>query len=178
MKTCKQLAIEWGLTERNINYLCKAGKINGAIKVGRSWKIPDDAKKPVDGRLSSRKYVKKASREGMKSLPIGISDYVRAQADYYYVDKTELTTVTLIYDVYYDFGIIGVLVFACILGAVCFFLVEKLREMKNPMGYLFYGQMAIYMMLSFFTTWFSNPTTWFYFLVTAVLTFYCSVSRR
>ena len=95
-----------------------------------------------------------------------------------YVDKTELTTVTLIYDVYYDFGIIGVLVFACILGAVCFFLVEKLREMKNPMGYLFYGQMAIYMMLSFFTTWFSNPTTWFYFLVTAVLTFYCSVSRR
>ena len=90
MKTCKQLAIEWGLTERNINYLCKAGKINGAIKVGRSWQIPDDATKPVDGRLSSGKYVKKASREGMKSLPIGISDYVRAQADYYYVDKTLL----------------------------------------------------------------------------------------
>ena len=90
MKTCKQLAIEWGLTERNINYLCKAGKINGAIKVGRSWQIPDDAKKPLDGRLSSGKYVKKASREGMKSLPIGISDYVRAQADYYYVDKTLL----------------------------------------------------------------------------------------
>lgn len=90
MKTCKQLAIEWGLTERNINYLCKAGKINGAIKVGRSWQIPDDAMKPVDGRLSSGKYVKKVSREGMKSLPIGISDYVRAQADYYYVDKTLL----------------------------------------------------------------------------------------
>ena len=90
MKTCKQLAIEWGLTERNINYLCKAGKINGAIKVGRSWQIPDDATKPVDGRLSSGKYVKKVSREGMKSLPIGISDYVRAQADYYYVDKTLL----------------------------------------------------------------------------------------
>lgn len=90
MKACKQLAIEWGLTERNINYLCKAGKINGAIKVGRSWQIPDDATKPVDGRLSSGKYVKKVSREGMKSLPIGISDYVRAQADYYYVDKTLL----------------------------------------------------------------------------------------
>ena len=90
MKTCKQLGIEWGLTERNINYLCKAGKINGAIKVGRTWQIPDDAKKPLDGRLSSGKYVKKASREGMKSLPIGISDYVRAQADYFYVDKTLL----------------------------------------------------------------------------------------
>ena len=109
------------------------------------------------------------------NIPIGISEFEKIRKnDYYYVDKTELTTVTLIYDAYYDFGIIGVLVFACILGAVCFFLVEKLHEMKNPMGYLFYGQMAIYMMLSFFTTWFSNPTTWFYFLVTAVLTFYLS----
>ena len=90
MKTCKQLAIEWGLTERNINYLCKAGKINGAIKVGKSWQIPDDAKKPADGRLSSGKYVKRASSGREKSLPIGISDYVRAQADYYYVDKTLL----------------------------------------------------------------------------------------
>ncbi len=90
MKTCKQLAIEWGLTERNINYLCKKGKIDGAMKVGRTWQIPDEAEKPVDGRVSSGKYVKKASSEGMKSLPIGISDYVRAQADYYYVDKTLL----------------------------------------------------------------------------------------
>lgn len=94
-----------------------------------------------------------------------------------YVDKAELTTVTLIYDAYYDFGVVGVLVFACVLGAVCFLLVEKLREMKNPMGYLLYGQIAIYMMLSFFTTWFSNPTTWFYLLVTAVMAVFCSVSR-
>lgn len=26
----------------------------------------------------------------LKSLPIGISDYVRAQSEYYYVDKTML----------------------------------------------------------------------------------------
>lgn len=89
-----------------------------------------------------------------------------------YVNKKELTTVTLFYDAYYDFGWIGVLLFACLLGAAAYFLVEKLREIRNPMGYLLYGQMAVYMMLSFFTTWFSNPTTWFYLIVTGIMAVY------
>lgn len=91
-----------------------------------------------------------------------------------YVNKEELTTVTMFYDAYYDFGIFGVVIFACVLGFVCFLLVEKLKDMRNPIGYLLYGQMAIYMSLSFFTTWFSNPTTWFYFAVTGLLAFYCN----
>ena len=90
MKTCKQLAIEWGLSERTVNDLCKKGKIDGVIKVGRMWQIPDNAEKPFDGRVSSGKYAKKAISKEMKPLPIGISDYIRAQADYYYVDKTLL----------------------------------------------------------------------------------------
>lgn len=52
------------------------------------WQIPDDAKKPVDGRVTSGKYVRQSAGVIRKALPIGISDYVRAQADYYYVDKT------------------------------------------------------------------------------------------
>jgi hypothetical protein len=87
MKNCKQIALEWGLSERTINYLCKEGKIDGAIKVGRVWQIPDDATRPVDRRVKSNLYVRETSR---KPLPIGISDYVRAQSDYYYVDKTLL----------------------------------------------------------------------------------------
>ena len=90
MKTCKQLALEWELSERTINDLCKKGKIGGAIKKGRIWQIPDDAKKPMDGRVSSGKYIKKNEKEEVKPLPIGISDYVRAQSEYYYVDKTLL----------------------------------------------------------------------------------------
>lgn len=90
VKTCKQLALEWKLSERTVNDLCKKGKIDGAVKVGRMWQIPDDAKRPVDGRVSSGKYVKKATNAEKKSLPIGISDYVRAQSEYYYVDKTLL----------------------------------------------------------------------------------------
>ena len=54
------------------------------------WQIPDDATKPVDGRITSGKYVRQSAGAIGKPLPIGISDYVRAQADYYYVDKTML----------------------------------------------------------------------------------------
>lgn len=34
MKNCKQIATEWGLSERTVNDLCKKNKIDGAIKVG------------------------------------------------------------------------------------------------------------------------------------------------
>lgn len=89
MKSSEQFAIEWNLSKRTINDLCNKGKIQGAVKEGRKWLIPDDAVRPVDKRVSSGKYAKKKVANN-KSLPIGISDYVRAQADYYYVDKTML----------------------------------------------------------------------------------------
>lgn len=87
MKTSEQIAVEWELSKNTVNEMCSKGKIAGVVKEGRKWLIPDDAVKPVDGRVSSGKYIKKKAA-GNKSLPIGISDYVRAQSEYYYVDKT------------------------------------------------------------------------------------------
>jgi len=95
-----------------------------------------------------------------------------------YIDKKELTTLTLFYDSFYDFGIIGVLLFSCVLGLVAYLLVVKLREMRNPMGYLLYAQIALYLMLSFFTTWFSNPTTWFYLILTGLMAIYYNGRTR
>lgn len=95
-----------------------------------------------------------------------------------YVNKAELTTVTMFYDAFYDFGILGVIVFSCFLGFVAYLLVEHLKKIRNPMGYLLYAQFAAYMVLSFFTTWFSNPTTWFYLMVTGVMALYCGRRRR
>ena len=89
MKSSEQIAEEWGLSKITINDLCNKGKIPGAVKEGRKWLIPDDAVRPADGRVSSGKYVKKKN-VGTRSLPIGVSDYIRAQAEYYYVDKTLL----------------------------------------------------------------------------------------
>lgn len=90
MKTCKEMAEKWNISERTVTAFCKSGKISGAVKEGRSWQIPDDAKKPVDGRVSSGKYIKKDRLKKRKALPVGISDYIRAQSEYYYVDKTLL----------------------------------------------------------------------------------------
>lgn len=95
-----------------------------------------------------------------------------------YVDKKELTTLTLFYDAYYDFGWIGVLLFSCVLGLVAYLLVVKLREMRNPLGYLLYAQIAAYLMLSFFTTWFSNTTTWFYLILTGLMAVYYTVNAH
>lgn len=89
MKSSEQIANEWNLSKRRINEFCSKGKIPGVLKEGRKWLIPDDAVKPDDQRVSSGKYAKK-NADKYKTLPIGISDYVRAQADYYYVDKTLL----------------------------------------------------------------------------------------
>ncbi len=90
-----------------------------------------------------------------------------------YVNKEELTTLTLIYDAYYDFGIVGVALFCTLLGAACAFLVWKLSQVKNPVEYVVYAQIAMYMTLSFFTTWFSNPATWFYLAATLAVYLFC-----
>lgn len=89
MKSTEQIAVEWGLSKNTINEMCSKGKISGAVKEGRKWLVPDDAVRPADGRVSSGKYIKKKTEE-KKALPVGISDYVRAQFEYYYVDKTLL----------------------------------------------------------------------------------------
>ena len=78
MKTCKEKAIEWGVSERTVNNFCKNKRILGAVKVGKGWQIPDDAEKPIDKRVKSGNYKKIVATTKKKALPIGISDYVRA----------------------------------------------------------------------------------------------------
>ena len=51
--TAKQASEKWGISDRRIRVLCAEGKIPGAYQEGRRWKIPIDAKKPVDGRYKS-----------------------------------------------------------------------------------------------------------------------------
>ena len=81
----------------------------------------------------------------------------------------ELTTLSLLYDVYGDFGCVGALGFGCVLGPVSAVLSWLAYKRKSVLGVLLYVQFAFYMGLAFFTTWFSNPTTWFYFVITAMI---------
>lgn len=96
-----------------------------------------------------------------------------------YLTKPELTTLTMFYDAYYDFGIFGVFFFALLIGILAKILMSVVKNSKNPTTYLFYGQIAIYLGLAFFTTWFSNPTTWFWLALTGMMHWYVGhVNRR
>ena len=52
-----QAAQLWGISDRRVRILCQQGKIEGVIKNGRSYLIPADAVKPVDGRKLRHKEV-------------------------------------------------------------------------------------------------------------------------
>lgn len=55
--TVTQAALKWGISDRRIRVLCSEGKISGAYREGRCWKIPIDAKKPADGRYKSKESI-------------------------------------------------------------------------------------------------------------------------
>ena len=49
----KQAAEKWKISDRRVRVLCSEGKIPGVVREGRSWQIPENAKKPEDGRYRS-----------------------------------------------------------------------------------------------------------------------------
>lgn len=56
-----QTAERWGISPRRIQILCSEERIPGAVRIGRSWAIPDDEPKPADARIKSGKYIKQKS---------------------------------------------------------------------------------------------------------------------
>ena len=53
-----EVAEKCGIKERRINTLCLEGRIEGAVKFGNTWAIPENAEKPKDERIKSGKYIK------------------------------------------------------------------------------------------------------------------------
>ena len=51
--TLKEASEKWGVTTRQINYLCASGRIPGAVKMATIWLIPKDAEKPADRRFKN-----------------------------------------------------------------------------------------------------------------------------
>ena len=56
--TIHEIAKRWEVSDRRVNVLCAEGRIEGAVKFGNTWAIPEDAEKPADARVKSGKYVK------------------------------------------------------------------------------------------------------------------------
>ena len=54
----KEASERWGISDSRIRVLCRKGRIEGAVKIGRNWAIPAYASKPIDGREAiNKKYL-------------------------------------------------------------------------------------------------------------------------
>ena len=53
-----QTAERWGISPRRIQILCNEERIPGAVRIGRTWAIPDNEPKPAEEKIKSGKYIK------------------------------------------------------------------------------------------------------------------------
>jgi len=53
--TAQEMAELWRISSRRITTLCSEGRIEGAIKKGYTWLIPEKAEKPKDARCKEMK---------------------------------------------------------------------------------------------------------------------------
>lgn len=65
-----EISKKWGIKERRINTLCLEGRIEGAVKFGNTWAIPENAEKPKDERIKTGKYIKKEIRVTVSVIAI------------------------------------------------------------------------------------------------------------
>ena len=100
-----------------------------------------------------------------------------------YFIKYELTTTTFIYDFYYDFGIVGVIIFCFLIGFsfrfiedIVYFILEKqnivsktnknviLIYKNNTYITILFSLLSYYMLFSFFQPYMSLTDTWVYII--------------
>lgn len=53
--TTAEMSEQWNITPRRIGVLCSEGRIEGAIKKGKTWLIPSNSEKPADARFKEIK---------------------------------------------------------------------------------------------------------------------------
>ena len=45
-----EIAKKWNVSERSVRNYCAKGRVNGAVLIGKTWNIPENAEKPSDPR--------------------------------------------------------------------------------------------------------------------------------
>ena len=64
--TAREAAEKWDISERLVQKYCAQGRIEGVIKLGVSWGIPEDAQKPVDPRRAETTPVRPLKSGGKR----------------------------------------------------------------------------------------------------------------
>ena len=95
-----------------------------------------------------------------------------------YIIKEELSTLTIVYDFYYDFGLVGVFVFCFLIGYIGKVLEDRVYvgvfgdgnyKTKNNYIIVLYSLYCYFMIFSFFQTYFSLTDTWVYIIILLLL---------
>ena len=55
LMTTADAAAIWGITMRRVQILCDNGKVKGSFRMGKTWIIPRNTPKPIDGRTKEAK---------------------------------------------------------------------------------------------------------------------------
>ena len=63
LMTTNEAAELWRITARRVQVLCDKGQVKGAVRMGRTWIIPKDTPKPLDGRTKAAKAEKTQNNE-------------------------------------------------------------------------------------------------------------------
>jgi hypothetical protein len=63
----EEVAKRWNVSMRQIQTLCKEGRIDGAVKFGNTWAIPEKAEKPTRTAVNGKPGRKSKSNEGEKN---------------------------------------------------------------------------------------------------------------
>lgn len=79
-----EAAKKWGISDRRVRVLCAEGKIEGVIRKGNLYMIPENAEKPQDGRRAKISLLdiveeKKARLENLRPLTQGEVERLREQ---------------------------------------------------------------------------------------------------
>lgn len=83
MISVKEFADKFGISERTVRNYCAAGKIEGAVLVGKTWSLPEDASLPVKSRKCKCSALLAALRE-QKEMQLKGGIYHRTQIDLTY----------------------------------------------------------------------------------------------
>ncbi len=54
--TVQEAAALWKISERQVQKLCKANRIDGVIHLSRVWLIPKNANRPIDARRKEKNF--------------------------------------------------------------------------------------------------------------------------
>jgi len=72
--SAQEAADKWGISKRRVQILCANQRIPGAVRIGNMWVLPENAKKPADGRIknltTTQKTINpiKAARKALRAI--------------------------------------------------------------------------------------------------------------